>query len=1417
MSELINDRYEVLADVENSARGRLVQACDRRHERLVAIKFLRGREGGTTADQVSEAGVLLRLRPHPGIPTVRDDFFLDGAYAIVMDWVEGRDLARVVDEQGDPGLPFATALGYVTQAAAALDHLHQHDPPVIHGDVKPANLILTPSGEIVLVDFGIASFGPSSRRAGSRGYVAPEVAAGARISPATDVYGLAATAVTLLTGRPPAAFADWSSSEPEADRRIIRSLRRALSTDPGRRPPSAGDLAERLAAGHAPLPTGIVTFLGTDVDGAAELWETRSDAMTDLCDRLGDVVCEVVESHGGRSIKSTGEDTATLSVFTEASSAASAAIALHQTVAESPWPSGIEVALRIALRTGEAELRDGWYVGPTVNRLASLRDLSPAKGTLLCQTTADLVLHRLPEGYRIADAGSDEPAGPGRRDRVHRLVEMSSSSTTSPIDGSVEPADVWLLATDIERATEILQDSRQRYRAMIEEYRERLESVAAAEGGALLSLVDDTAVLRLPTAQQAIGVALAVVADAWDGPNIRVGIHVEVRGQGPEVVDTVTGAGVLAVCLAAHGGQILVSEAAQQRLTDGSLPDGSLKDLGVHRLTDLNRPQRLYQLVYQGNAHEFPDVHTLDTHPNNLPVQLTRFVGRRVEIEHVVSLVLENRLCTITGAGGAGKTRLALQAAGRVLSSFADGVWFADLSDVDARLAPAIVASSVGAREGGSGTFAAPGRRPRRSAVDRFVDHLEYREALVVLDGCEHVLDTCQELCRRLLLMAPRTKILVTSRAPLDLPGEATYRLGPLSVPAPEATPEEARQSAAVCLFVDRATLRRSDLRMDDATTAEVATICRQVEGIPLAIELAAARVAVLALPKLASLLEDRLGLLANSSPNVAARQATLRATIEWSESTLSEQERTLFRRLAVFAGGFSLEAAQQVCAGHGLERPEVLDLLASLVDKSLIETEIDRGDLRYRLLDATRQYAMERCTEAGEDALMRTAHRAWCLALAEEAAEDLSGSRQRQCLDELDRNYENLCTAMRAASTDAGFDDLRIAAALGHYWLVRGLVSEGSNWLAGALDRDDRAPAPLLAAAQCAAGILACFAGNYARAEEVASHTLALSPRLVGQRWRARALAILGLALSGEGRFDLALQRQQEAITGGERADDPWGTAFAVNNAANLLALRGSGAAARQLYDRALRIRRDRGDTWGISWSLFRLGSLLAAQGDFDEALSHLDESLAESRSLQYGQGALLALLGLGEVNDLLCRSGHADSLYREAVLMARELEEPTAACLALAGLASLAIARRDLSAARTALAEDDFRDDPSLASRAALLRGRAQLAEAEGHWDTAEAWRRELLLMRRELGDQRALVEELEALGRIARHRGSDHRAAVLLGAASNMRSLMGFPVPPRDGPATDAAADGLDLAHARDPARALEAAVEEALTPG
>ena len=1398
--EVLADRYEVLATVSRGVQASVLRAIDRRHDRAVALKVYQCAEEVQREALLAEARVLLALSPHPGLPTVRDDFFVDARYVVVMDWVEGADLGRVLVEQGEPGLARSAVVDCVSQVAAGLDHLHGHDPPVVHGDVKPANVIRSPTGRITLVDFGIAAAGPARRRAGSRGYVAPEVAAEGRLTPAADVYGLAATAVALLTGRPPDGTRPlWEGVDPAEVGTLARVLRRGLATDPARRPRTAGELAERLRAGRfESLPRGVVTFVSIDVADAAALWDAQSDVMGAAIERLDDVVAEIVDRHGGRLLGSGGGDS-WLAVFAEASAAALTALVLHRRVAVERWPGNLALCVRAAVHSGEAELRDGDYHGRSVHLAGRLLAGVPAGRTVVSQATAELLAGRLPSGAVQFELDAALPAAANAMGgRLFGLVDREADRFVLQTNrgGELVSSAVWLLCTDVEDSTRLLQRSPERYRSAMGHYRRVLAETCTDFGGTMLSSVEDTAVIALAGPSQAVGAALAAqqafeVAPPRVRPvRVRIGIHVE-RAAGPQAAALTISTGVAqAVCRAGHGGQVLMSEAARP-LAVTSLPAGAeLLDLGVHRLTDLSQPHRLYQLKHPSLAVDFPPPRSLENRPNNLPVQLTRFIGRRDEIAQLANLLDANRLCTITGTGGAGKTRLALQVAADVLVSFPDGVWLADLAGVpNGEVVASTVAAELGVREGSSGTYAAPRRHTLRSALERLVDHLEYRSALVVLDNCEHVVDACSQLAEVLLRRCQRVRILATSREILGLAAEQTFRLGPLELPPPTATPATVRQCASVRLFTDRAMLRRPDLGLTDDELAAIALICQRVDGIPFAIELAAARVNVLSVAEIAATLDDDLGLLSGSARSMSARQPTLQAMIKWSENLLSERERTLLRRLSVFAGGFSLEAAKQVCAGGGIESFDVLDVLAALVDKSLLETEPGPG--RFRLLEVTRQYSAERLVQAGEHAAVRAAHLAWYQSLAERAEVELTGADQARWLDLLEADHDNLLVALASGRDGAADGDVRLASALCQFWLVRGRLSEGREWLEDALARYS-SPDLVRAKTLWALGYLACFAGDYDRANDVADEAYALARRLDSPRWEARADMVLGLAMSGLARPVEAEHRHRAALDGAGASDDRWCYACALNNLGNVLALQGATAAARDSYEESLTVRRHEGDAWGMSWVLFRLGVLATWECRYAEAAALLEESLQQSETIRFGQGILLAQLGLGETLHATCADRDATGRFTDALATARQLNEISGAGVALAGLASVALASGDLDSAARWLNEPEAHaaGDPqrAVATRASLLRARASLAAASGDPESAEALSVEALRLRQQLGENRAIIEELEVVAIDSLRQGRTGRAATLLAAAARWRTVMGFPIPPRDGQAVN-----------------------------
>ena len=442
MLTLFRERYEVIAAAGSGGEAQIVKALDRQHDRYVALKIRPVSDESVREDLLSEARVLLALPPHPALPLVREDFFDRGDYVVAMDWVDGTDLATLLGDRGRPGLAPSSVLAYLAQAAEALTHLHSQSPPVIHGDVKPGNLILAKGGRIKLVDFGLSS-APNMprRRAGTPGFRAPELAAGGSPSRATDVYALAATAFALLTGAAPAGVLPvWEGIDPEQASQLEAAIRLGMATDPDRRPKTPGELVERLRAGWTSgLPTGVVTFCFSDIEDSTALWDADPKAMAEALVRHDELVADAVEARGGSVIDSMGEGDSTVSVFDSAPNAVAAAVAANRALAAEPWPPGIDIAVRWGVHTGEAERRNADYFGTTIILAARLRSQADGGQIFLSDMTSELVATHLPVGCSLVDLGPHRLKGLAAAERIHALkgpgIDAPLSATECPYRG----------------------------------------------------------------------------------------------------------------------------------------------------------------------------------------------------------------------------------------------------------------------------------------------------------------------------------------------------------------------------------------------------------------------------------------------------------------------------------------------------------------------------------------------------------------------------------------------------------------------------------------------------------------------------------------------------------------------------------------------------------------------------------------------------------------------------------------------------------------------------------------------------------------------------------------------------------------------------------------------------------------------
>jgi predicted ATPase/class 3 adenylate cyclase len=750
----------------------------------------------------------------------------------------------------------------------------------------------------------------------------------------------------------------------------------------------------------------------------------------------------------------------------------------------------------------------------------------------------------------------------------------------------------------------------------------------------------------------------------------------------------------------AHAGQILVSQAVSDLVSD-RLPQGlSLVPLGAVQLRGLSTAEPLHQVVHPALRRDFPPPRALAATPNNLPRQVTSFIGREQDLTLLEALVQRARLVTIVGTGGLGKTRLALELAHRALDAFPDGAWFVDLAAIgEPSMVPLAVASALSLTE-----------VPSRTIEETLVAHVRDRRTLIVLDNCEHLAHACASLAHALLRDTAAVTIVATSREPLHVAGEAVHALSTLSLPAPtDDAPEALMRTDAVRLFSERAIAGHPAFAVTPANASAVATICRRVDGIPLALELAAARMRSLSPVTLATRLDDRFRVLTAGDRTALPRQQTLRALIDWSHDLLEDAERVLFRRLGVFAGGFTLAACEAVCDDEALPAGEVIDVLSRLVDKSLVEREPAAED-RYRLLETIRQYASERLEQAGETAAMRERHLHHHVALAEAVRPRLTGAAQGQWLARLDADRENFLAAHAwGASMGDPEASLRLMSALRRYWILRGLLALGYRVTLEALARSS-ADTIARCDALFDAGQLASYMGRYAEAEGYLAESLRIARSLEDRERIAAVLQPLGLTALAHGDCARAREFLLEGLDLAEALGKPFEVAAALNALAQIARTEGDLAGAEPLYERALAVSRQHGFREIVAVSLL------------NRAMVALDANAgARSRSWLLEVFDIAAEIGSKPVAQSLLEVGAGYAASRQRFPDAARLLGAAAAHAELTGLtrdpADEAFVMRVISRTRQSLGEDAFvaaeRAGRSLDLDGALANMRALLSE--------------------------------------------------------------------------------------------------------
>jgi predicted ATPase len=719
---------------------------------------------------------------------------------------------------------------------------------------------------------------------------------------------------------------------------------------------------------------------------------------------------------------------------------------------------------------------------------------------------------------------------------------------------------------------------------------------------------------------------------------------------------------------------VLLSSSTQELVRD-HLPTGtSLRDLGERRLKDLSRSERIFQLMAPDLQSQFPPLRTLESYPNNLPAQPTPLIGREREVEEVRERLrsTELRLLTLTGPGGTGKTRVGLQAAAELADEFEDGVFFVALAAIaDPALVAPTIARTLGLTESAN-----------QSPEDLLKGYLRNRQTLLVLDNFEQVLESAP-LLDELLSAAPGLTILATSRIPLKLYGEHEFPTPPLSLPDPESLPpvERLTQYEAIRLFLERAKAVKPDFSLTQENASAVAEICTRLDGLPLAIELAAARIKLLPPRALLSRLGNRLKLLTGGARNLPERQRTLRGAIGWSYELLDEGEKTLFARLAVFSGGSTLEAMEAVCDAQGELPVGVFEGVSSLLDKSLLRQVEGVGDEpRFMMLETIREYASERLEASEEAEELRRLHAEHFLALSEEAEPGLKGLDQEMWFERLELDHDNMRAALSwAIERGEGELGLRLAGALWRFWWMRGYFDEGRRWLEEILARGDGAAAARIMALD-GVGWLANEQGDLDRAEAAADEGLRLSAEAgIGGSFAASLRGTLADVVQKRGDPEQAKELFEESVRLYREAGDRWGVAWTLGGLGNLFNDRGDYERAKELYEEGLALSRALDQAELHSAYLISLGHVSLLEGDYERATALNQEAAALLQERGRRGGLEFALDNLGWAALLGGDHERADTLHKESLALCRELGDRYIASESLEGLACTAASRRE------------------------------------------------------------------------------------------------------------------------------------------
>ena len=963
------------------------------------------------------------------------------------------------------------------------------------------------------------------------------------------------------------------------------------------------------------------------------------------------------------------------------------------------------------------------------------------------------------------------------------------------VSGLLPTGTVTLLLADVEGSTRLWETQPDEMTAALARLNQKVSEIIAERDGVrpVEQGEGDSFVAAFARASDAVAAALEMQRAPLAPIRLRIGVHtgeIQLRDEGNYAGPTINRTARLRDL--GHGGQTLLSGTAEDLVADRLPADTWLTDLGTHPLRDLPRPERVAQLCHPDLVNDFPPLRiSKSSASQRLPVQLTSFVGRDAQMAQVRELLTQSRLLTLTGAGGAGKTRLAIQLAAQLSGEFSDGVWYVDLAPItDPEVVPITVARALGLPD-----------QPGRSTMDTLTRFVADHQMLIVLDNCEHLLDASAALVNALLAAAAGLTLLTTSREPIGVAGEVSWRVPSLSL-----------ANEAVELFTDRARHVRPDFAVSDDNAATVGEICRRLDGLPLAIELAAARVRALSLVEILDSLHDRFRLLTGGARTAVRRQQTLRASVDWSHALLTEPERVLFRRLAVFLGGFDLDAAQTIAGSGEVERYQVLDQLSLLVDKSLVVVADDsRGRTRYRLLETVRQYTLEKLGESGEADAVRSRHRDYYTSMA--ASFDApAGSGYDQRLEQAELEIDNLRAAFAWSCENADTElALVLASSVQPLWQARGRLREGLAWFDTVLTDEVAQDAAVAAAVRARSladrAVLATIAVTTGGMDQ-AQQALALARDIDDPAVLARALTACGLTAAYNA--DLAGAYFAEAIELARELDDKWRLSQILTLQATAAIAAGDPIEARVAAEEGRDLADAIGDRFNSRHCRMCLGLAQVAQGEPAGAAAQFRAVAAEAEAAHDGLHEAISLAHQGTA---LARQGDPDAARAavEASLESGCEFGGLAASVGYFALANTALAAGDVGAAlaaatatwehgsvlpgyaahlRPIIAQATLAGGDLIAARRwaddavatptgyvliQALSTRARVAIAQGEQEQAERDAHDALPLAAEIKAYLFIPDTLECLAALASEAGSHREAARLFGAAGAIRGRM------------------------------------------